>query len=267
MENSLTKNEEVMIEQNKQDIPEKSKEKKSELTDADKALLEKFQEKTNVLRILAHDLKNPVSALKGSALLIYNDPEDVESNRELSKLIIDAADEVIGTLKQFLDFSEIDDVQYELNLRDVNINKMLDKIVEANKPQARTKNQILSLKNYCSSDIITKADEQKLLAAVDNIVNNAIKYSPQYKPIEVSVKNGSGSFRIEIKDEGPGFSEEDLKNVFSKFQRLSAKPTGGELSSGLGLFIVKKIIELHKGSVWIESQPGAGSKFIIQMNY
>jgi len=219
----------------------------------------------DLMKILTHDLKNPISALKGSAMLIQNDPEDVDSVKELSKMIVEAADEVTNRLGQFLNMQEIDDVEYQMNRRRVNIGKLLEKIVEINKPQAEAKKQLLIYKKSGETDFIIDADEQKLMAAFDNIINNAIKYSPFEKEINVNLERKKGKILIEIKDEGPGFSDKDLQQVFGKFKRLSARPTGGEVSSGLGLFIVKRIIELHNGKVWIKSEKGMGSSFYIEI--
>lgn len=222
-------------------------------------------DKNELLKILTHDLKNPISALKGSAMLIQSDPADVESNSELAKMIEEAADEVTERLGQFLDMQEIDDVKYELNKSEVDVHKLLEKIIEINKPQAQAKKQSIDFNKKEDNCYVIKADEQKLIAAVDNIVNNAIKYSPLSKNINVNLERKNGKVLIEVKDEGPGFSDEDLKKAFGKFKRLSARPTGGELSSGLGLFIVKRIVELHDGKVWINSQKGIGSSFFIEV--
>ena len=222
-------------------------------------------EKSELLKILTHDLKNPISALKGSAMLIQSDPADSESNAELAKMIEEAADEVTSRLGQFLNMQEVDDVQYELNKSDVDVQKLLEKVIEINKPQAIAKQQLIGYEILEHSDYVINADEQKLMAAVDNIVNNAVKYSPLDKSINISLGKENDKILIGIKDEGPGFSEEDLKKAFGKFKRLSARPTGGELSSGLGLFIVKRIIELHEGNVWIESKKGEGSTFYIKV--
>lgn len=223
------------------------------------------EDKNELLKILTHDLKNPISALKGSAMLIQSDPSDIESTKELSKMIIEAADEVTERLGQFLNMQEVEDVKYELNKSQVDIAKLMEKIVEINRPQATAKQQVLIYQKINDSDFVIDADEQKLMAAIDNIVNNAIKYSPLSKDITIKLGKNNKKVLIEVKDEGPGFSEEDMELAFGKFKRLSARPTGGELSSGLGLFIVKRIIELHNGKVWIKSIEGTGSSFYIEV--
>jgi signal transduction histidine kinase len=101
---------------------------------------------------------------------------------------------------------------------------------------------------------------------IDNLVSNAIKYSPHNKKISIFVRHITGDHnqkfvQFEVKDEGPGLSEQDKTKVFGSFQRLSARPTGGESSTGLGLSIVKQLVELHDGKIWVDSKQGSGSSF------
>jgi len=97
-------------------------------------------------------------------------------------------------------------------------------------------------------------------------VSNAIKYTPVGGRMELSMSVDDGCIAISVKDEGPGLSKDDMARLFGRFQRLSAKPTGGESSTGLGLSIVKRIIELHGGTVSAESDgPGRGATFIIRL--
>ena len=100
---------------------------------------------------------------------------------------------------------------------------------------------------------------------MDNLISNAVKYSPFEETIEVAIKTNSDSVIFEVQDAGPGLTQDDLKKVFGKFQKLSASPTGDESSSGLGLSIVKRIIELHNGKVGVESEEGKGAKFSFEL--
>ena len=96
---------------------------------------------------------------------------------------------------------------------------------------------------------------------VDNLLSNAIKFSPTGSNVHITLSQKSNHARIDVRDEGPGLSEEDQSNLFGTFQKLSAAPTGGEKSTGLGLSIVKKIIEAHHGGIEVQSQVGSGSTF------
>ncbi len=100
---------------------------------------------------------------------------------------------------------------------------------------------------------------------MDNLVSNAIKYSPLGKTIWVTVQRQGPIVQFRVRDEGPGLTDDDKKKLFGKFQRLSALPTDNESSTGLGLSIVKQIVEMHNGQVWAESEAGQGSTFIIEL--
>ena len=109
------------------------------------------------------------------------------------------------------------------------------------------------------------ADSGKLQEAMENLVNNAIKYSPRGAEIQVNVIRNNGSVRFSVNDQGPGISDQDKLQLFKKFTVLTAKPTGGEIATGLGLAIVKEIIEAHKGKIFVESTPPKGSTFVIEL--
>ncbi|MBK9249385.1 MAG: sensor histidine kinase [Ignavibacteria bacterium] len=99
------------------------------------------------------------------------------------------------------------------------------------------------------------------------MLSNAVKYSPHGKNVYIAVSKSDSTCRISIKDEGPGISDQDKLKLFGKFQRLTAKPTGGEHSTGLGLSIVKKFVEMMRGRVWCESKLGEGAEFIVELPY
>jgi signal transduction histidine kinase len=100
---------------------------------------------------------------------------------------------------------------------------------------------------------------------LDNILSNAIKYSPPFTHVDVLVTSRDGAVLMEVQDQGPGFSSEDMQRLYQKFARLSAQPTAGESSTGLGLSIVKKLVEAMNGTVRCESQSGEGARFTITL--
>jgi signal transduction histidine kinase len=109
-------------------------------------------------------------------------------------------------------------------------------------------------------------DADRIREAIDNLLSNAIKYSPPGGHIELLVSRGESGTTIQVRDEGAGLSPEDLSRLYGRFQRLSAKPTAGESSTGLGLSIVKRIVDLHGGSIDAESGgPGLGTTFILTL--
>ena len=108
------------------------------------------------------------------------------------------------------------------------------------------------------------SDRNVTVQVLENLLSNAIKYSPPSKNISARLRLVDGAARCEVQDEGPGLSAADQQRLFGKFARLSAKPTGGEHATGLGLSIVKKMVEAMNGRVWCESEPGQGATFVVQ---
>jgi len=108
-------------------------------------------------------------------------------------------------------------------------------------------------------------DVQKIDEVLDNLISNALKFSHEKGTVRIRTHKQDSNILIEISDNGLGLSEEDIKEAFQRGAKLSAKPTQGEPSSGLGLWIVKKLIEAHKGRVWVKSTLGKGSTFSISL--
>jgi signal transduction histidine kinase len=141
---------------------------------------------------------------------------------------------------------------------------MLSDVVMANRSQAERKKQTLLLVSPPHQK--WNCDPDRLREAIDNLVSNAIKYSPVGGRIELAMSVAADGACISVKDEGAGLTTDDMARVFGRFQRLSAKPTAGEGSTGLGLSIVKRIVELHDGKVSAESEgPGRGATFTIRL--
>jgi signal transduction histidine kinase len=137
-------------------------------------------------------------------------------------------------------------------------------VCEANRPLAEAKGQRLT--TALPAELFVCGDAERLREAVDNLVSNAIKYSHPGGAIAVAVRQESGATVCAVTDEGPGLSPEDAARLFGRFQRLSAKPTGGEGSTGLGLSIVKRIAELHGGRAEAFSDgPGQGATFLVRL--
>ncbi len=146
----------------------------------------------------------------------------------------------------------------------VDVIPLLRRSVVQYTPQAEAKAICFST-DYAAESIIAFVDESATMQVIDNIVSNAVKYSPRGKNIFISLQSSEDAVRVEVRDEGPGISKEDMQKLFGKFARLSAQPTGGEHSTGLGLSIVKKMVEAMNGRVWCESELGKGAAFIVEL--
>ena len=141
---------------------------------------------------------------------------------------------------------------------------LLKKVVETNSLIAKRKNQKIEL--LVETDCEIKADSGKLTEIIDNLINNAIKYSEKGQQIEVRLWEKEDEVILEVKDRGQGFTPRDKKQLFGRFSKLSAQPTDGENSTGLGLFIVKELVNAHQGSIYAKSEgEGKGAVFTVKL--
>ncbi len=219
--------------------------------------------KTELLNIAAHDLKSPLVSIKMLAKIIIEEAKGTGPLADFASDIFSSAQRMHGLVSELLESAWIESGNLALKRKHVDLSRLADLVVMDNQVTAAQKGQriVFTPQTGC----IVVGDEERLREAFDNLVSNAIKYSPLEKVILVDLKDCRHSIRLEVRDEGPGLTEEDKQRVFGKFQKLSAAPTGGEASTGLGLSIVKQLIEAHDGRVGVESAYGEGSTFIVEL--
>jgi len=166
-------------------------------------------------------------------------------------------------VQNLLDANRIERGEMQLKVAPTDLATVLNGVIETQRPHATSKQQTIHLEGE-SIAVVALLDPSITVQVLENLVSIAVKYSPPGKNIFVRLKQPPSLARIEVQDEGPGLSAEDQKKLFGKFARLSAKPTGGEHSTGLGLSIVKKMVEAMDGKVWRESELGRGATFIVE---
>jgi signal transduction histidine kinase len=170
---------------------------------------------------------------------------------------------MVEMVQNLLDVNAIERGEMNLQLGSADLSSLLSSAVEAHRPRAAAKQQSLHLENE-AGPVTVRIDPNVMVQVLENLISNAVKYSSPGRNIHVRLKKFPESVRCEVQDEGPGLSADDQKKLFGKFARLSAKPTGGEHATGLGLSIVKKMVEAMNGRVWCESELGRGATFVIQ---
>ncbi len=258
-----SKNLELKVEERTNELNESNK----ELKKAYHRVLELNEEKNEFLGIAAHDLKNPLTAVSAFAEIIKTDKDlPNEQKEDFLDEIIKASGRMFSIVKNLLDVNVIEQGKLNTKLEGVSIKGVNAELVSQFSEAAAKKN-INIVQNYHDDRVLVLADYNLTLQVMQNIISNAIKFSPADKNIFLNTCriDGSDLIEISIKDEGPGFTEQDKKKLFQKFARLSARPTGGEHSTGLGLSIVKKLVEMMNGSIRLESEPGGGAEFIITL--
>ena len=221
--------------------------------------------KNEILGTVAHDLKNPLGVILGRTEML-TELISTEASRESIASQIDHIRDATKRLTSMVDHLISDAMAdaFDITIRrePVDVAALVSEVADANQPLAVNKQQ--TIKVSAPSNIVTMCDTDRIREAIDNLVSNAIKYSPIGGKIAVLVTHEEDNTVIRVTDEGAGLSPEDLGRLFGRFQRLSAKPTAGESSTGLGLSIVKRIIDMHGGEVTANSDgPGQGSTFTI----
>jgi signal transduction histidine kinase len=221
--------------------------------------------KNEILGTVAHDLKNPLGVILGRTEMLtelISTSASKESVTAQIDHIRDATKRLTSMVDHLISDAMADAFDITIRREPVDIAALVSEVVEANQPLAVNKQQTITVS--APSHIVTMCDTDRIREAIDNLVSNAIKYSPIGGKISVVVSHEEESTLIRVADEGAGLSPEDLGRLFGRFQRLSAKPTAGESSTGLGLSIVKRIIDMHGGEVTAESAgPNRGSTFTI----
>ena len=238
------------------------------LEDRTDKLREALEANKEILGITAHDLKNPLNGIIGLAQMIIEDLEEgqqatYESAADNIPLLKAEAERMLQIIKDLLD-KHREGEKTTLKIERVLLSDIVASVVRWNKKQAKDKE--ITLHYHATKSVILEIDVMAIQRVLDNYVSNAIKYSPAGSNVWITIERllcpeGTPIVRVSVQDEGPGLTDEDKLKVFGKLQRLSAKPTAGEHSTGLGLYIVKQLIESHDGTFGVDSQYGEGATF------
>jgi two-component system, sensor histidine kinase and response regulator len=222
------------------------------------------EDKDELLGILAHDLKNHLSGMQLSAGLLAERASELPPNSErLVQNISESSTRMLAFVKEFLANQRAERIAPQIEKLDaVDLAKSA---VERLQPAAIVKNISLSF-NPPARSLTIEGDREATAQILDNLVSNAVKFSPPGKSVRVSVHDGPGEWTtFSVRDEGPGFTDEDRQKMFHRYSRLSARPTGGEPSTGLGLSIVKRLTESMRGRISVESETGSGAEFTVRL--
>jgi hypothetical protein len=217
--------------------------------------------KNSFLGFAAHDLRNPIGSIKVATELLLGElgemtPEEME---RMLQNVHRQANFTLNLLNDLLDIAHIESGSFTVELARMDMATFLEEAVERHREAARAKSIRLRLRCISAGDLV--ADPLRLRQVIDNLLSNAIKYSPPKTMVVVRCIRTLEGWRIEVEDEGPGIRPQDRTRLFEGFARLSARPTGDEKSTGLGLAITRRIVEAHGGQIGVESEPGEGSLF------
>jgi signal transduction histidine kinase len=240
----------------------KMQEALGKLEASNEQLLNLNSEKNEFLGIAAHDLKNPLTTiiLGAEMLRMVKSPEQAQ---KVAGSIINAGTRMRDLISNLLDANAIEEGRFTSKLERCDLNVLLKECVGQNAAAAASKE--IALEIFPEGEAWARSDRTATMQILDNFISNAIKYSPFKSTVRLRAWTADGKVSVAITDQGPGLSAEDQKKLFRKFTRLSAKPTGGESSNGLGLSIVKRLAEAMGGTVDCQSALGAGATFIVHL--
>jgi signal transduction histidine kinase/tetratricopeptide (TPR) repeat protein len=239
--------------------------KNVELAEINQKLKEISDEKNTFLGIAAHDLKNPLSGILSLSKKIQKNFDSMRKEEiiEFGSEIEKASEKMFALVTEVLDITAIESGNRNFTYEEFNPEVLMQRVINDNRPRTEAKN--IEVIFTSEKDLKINTDKSALRQILDNLVSNAVKFSPMNKKVYVNVSSANNKIRFEIKDEGPGFTEKDKTKIFGKFTRLSAQPTGGENSSGLGLSIVKNLTEALGGTIGYESTEGQGAAFTVEI--
>ncbi len=243
----------------------KVEQQRKDVARMNRKLQQLVQEKSEFLSIAAHDLKSPLAVICGYAQLIQEDARDQDSEiSEFANIIEITANRLSLLVLNLLDVNAIETGALKMKVQKLDLTLVVDEIAREFAEQAKKKD-IEIRTDFPDSGSQFLGDHIAAEQVIRNLVSNALKFSPRGKSVTLRVIDLPEFARLEVRDEGPGLTKEDQRMLYQRFARLSAKPTGDEHSSGLGLYIVKQRVEAMRGRVWCDSKPGESAVFVIEL--
>lgn len=219
--------------------------------------------KNKFVGMAAHDLRNPLTSIRGLSEFLRDGPLSPDQ-LELVELIHGASQSMLDLVNELLDVATIEAGELKLDLQPSNFGGLLRGCAFLQNIHAAKKNSRITLPDDAGAPTAA-VDAAKMRQVIDNLFSNAIKYSPPGSEISVVYRRGDGTAGFAVHDQGPGIPAHEHDKLFRDFGRLSAKPTGGESSTGLGLAICRKIVEAHRGTITAENLPDGGCEFRVDL--
>lgn len=222
------------------------------------------REKGEFLGIASHDLKNPLTAILMHAETLAQDQSLNPATRESAQVIRQSGQRMTEIIHNLLEIHRLEDGMLEPRQDLCDLQDLVSDSIAQHLAQARRKH--ITLRQTQGSELcLVESDWHLLQQILDNLLSNAIKYAPLHSEVEIGMQSDGDRVSCWVADQGPGFTAEDLTQMYQKFARLSARPTAGEHSTGLGLSIVRRLCDLLQIQLSCETAPGQGARFILTL--
>lgn len=220
--------------------------------------------KSNFLRMMSHDLKTPLARIQGMAEVVLHEQTPL-SNKQIDalKTIGESSQELTEFIGSILNLGRIESKEIKLQLKSKDINALLNETIQKLTYLAQQKN--ITIVSEFEPMFSVKVDEDLIRQVFTNLIENAIKYSPEGTSILVSTEEADGSLIVQIADQGMGLDKIELPHLFTKFYRSKNVRDGAIKGSGLGLYLARYFVDLHRGQISVESEPNIGSTFTVEL--
>jgi signal transduction histidine kinase len=238
----------------------------SEIDEKSRQLAVESRHKSQFLANMSHELRTPLNAILGYTELILDNiyGEAPERMRQVVERVQTNGRHLLGLINDVLDLAKIEAGQLTLSLADYSLKEIVDGVIIALEPLAVEKR--LVLRAEVPADLPTgHGDERRISQVLMNLVGNAIKFTDEGE-VAIRASAANGSFTVAVCDSGPGINPPDQDRIFEEFQQADSSSTRRKGGTGLGLSIAKRIVEMHKGRIWVKSALGKGSTFFFSLS-
>lgn len=264
-QNELLNESNSILEERQQKIEELAEElevQKEELTKINKELNESVATKDKFFSIIAHDLRNPINTLMGFSELLYKNRATYADTKKstMTKAIYDSSQSVYNLLENLLVWARMQTSGIKANAEKINLHNLIHETTLLLENMCQNKNIELKTSIDITQEIY--ADKYMLSSVVNNLLSNAIKFTPAGGIIKISSElSGNEMIQVCVSDSGLGITKDNISRLFRIDKSISSSGTNNEKGTGLGLLLCKEFIERNGGKIWVESEPGEGSKF------
>lgn len=238
----------------------------SKLSSSKSELEELQRQKDDLFAIIIHDIKNPASLIKSLVQLLRSYDLTATEQQEIIDDIVETSARIVSLSQEVSRILALESNRIILDMENVSIGEIIQDVARRNSIAAQNKKIVITVEPNDQLPLV-QVDPQKIEEVLDNLLSNAIKFTQPGGQVLIRSYQDNGNALVDIRDNGLGLSEEDIRNAFQRGAVLSAKPTAGENSSGLGLWVVKKLVEAHKGRVTVKSALGKGSTFTFSVPF
>jgi Na+/proline symporter/nitrogen-specific signal transduction histidine kinase len=238
----------------------------AELREANNRLQEFDRLKDEFISTVTHELRTPLTSIRAfSEILLANPDMDLEQRSKFLGIIVKESERLTRLINQVLDMAKIDSGRIEWRIEEIDLRALVEDAIASTGQLFRDK-QVALREELGDEPVMIAGDHDRLIQVIINLLSNAVKFCPEQSgEVAIRLRPVANRWRIEVIDNGPGIAEDQHKLIFEKFHQVSDNLTGKPKGTGLGLPISQKIVEHHSGRIWVESKPGHGAAFIVEL--